>query len=62
MLGDPGGKFIIVQDQGGQNINISMDHEETGVDTRNWTQIRVFLESPCECGIETPGSIRLRDS
>ena len=37
-----------------------MDIEEIAMKADNWVdsaQDRDYLESPCECGIETPGSI-----
>ena len=37
-----------------------MDLEEVGINARNWVdsaQDRDLLESPCEYGIEPPGSI-----
>ena len=37
-----------------------MDLEEIGINAGNWVdsaQERDLLESPCECGIEPPGSI-----
>ena len=39
--------------------NIRMDLEEIGTNAGNWVDLAQYglLESPCECGIETPGSI-----
>ena len=37
-----------------------MDLEEIGISAGNWVdsaQDRNLLESPCECGIEPPGSV-----
>ena len=35
--------------------NIRMDLKELGINTRNW--VDSVQESPCECGIEPPGTI-----
>jgi hypothetical protein len=38
--------------------NIRMYLKQIGVDMRNWVDsAQRLLESPCECGIEHPGSI-----
>ena len=40
--------------------NNRMDLKEIGINTRNWidsAQDRDLLSSPCECGIQRPGSI-----
>ena len=45
--------------------NITMDLQEIGINTRNWfdlAQDRDYLESACECRIESPGSISHRVS
>ena len=42
--------------------NIRKDLKEISINTRNWVDLvqdRGLLESPCECGIEPPGSISL---
>jgi hypothetical protein len=42
-----------------------MDVKEIGVNTRDWivlAQDRDDLESPCECGTETPGPVSLEIS
>ena len=36
--------------------NIRIDPKEIGIDTRNWVDLA--QDSPCECGLEPPGSIR----
>ena len=36
--------------------NIRMDLQEIGINAGNWVDSDL-LESPCECGIEPPGSI-----
>ena len=36
--------------------NIRMDPKEIGINTRNWVNSAEILKSPCECGIEPPGS------
>ena len=36
-----------------------MDLKQIGIDTTNWIESgQGLLESPCECGIEHPGSVR----
>ena len=40
--------------------NIRMDLKEIGVNMRNWIDFSSgwgLLESPCECGVESPGPI-----
>ena len=39
--------------------NIRMDLEEIGINAGNWVDWvdSELLESPCECGVEPPGSI-----
>ena len=37
--------------------NIRMDLKEIGINKRNWVDSAQDGESPCECGIDPPGSI-----
>ena len=37
--------------------NITIDLEKIGANTRNWVDSAQDRDSPCECGIEPPGSI-----
>ena len=60
LTGKPTGKRPLGRPRRRWVDNIKMDLEEIGINTRNWVdsaQNRDYLESPCECGIEPPGSI-----
>ena len=37
--------------------NIRIHLKEIGINMRNWVDLTQDRESPCECGIETPGTI-----
>ena len=58
--GKPAGKRPSRRPRRRWEDNIRMDLEEMGISAGNWvdsTQDRDYLESPCECDIEPPGSI-----
>ena len=53
------GKRLLGKSRCNWEDNIRMDLKEIGINTRNWVdsaQDRDYW-SPCECGIEPPGSI-----
>ena len=53
ITGKPKGKRPMGRPRRRWKDNIRMYLEEIGINAENW----VLLESPCECGIEPPGSI-----
>ena len=61
LTGKPTGKRPLGRPRRRWEDTIRMDLQEIGINTRNWVdsaQARGYW-SPCECGIEPPGSIRL---
>ena len=59
LTGTPTGKRSIGRPRRRWEDNSRMDHKEIGINMRNWVdlaQYRVYW-SPCDCGIEPPGSI-----
>jgi hypothetical protein len=60
LIDTPAGKSHLGRPRRRWEDNIRMDLEEIGINTRHWVdsaQDKGLLESPCECGIEPPGSI-----
>ena len=60
LTGKPTGKRPLGRPRCRWEENIRMDFEEISINAGNWVdsaQYRDILESPCECGIESPGSI-----
>ena len=56
LTGKPTGKRPLGRPRRRWEDNIRMDLEEIGINAGNWVDSDQ-LESPCECGIEPPGSI-----
>ena len=60
LTGKPTGKRTLGRPRRIWEDNIRMELEEIGINAGNWVdsaQDMGLLESPCECGIEPPGSI-----
>ena len=60
LTGKPTGKRPLGRPRRRWEDNIRMDLEEIGINAGNWVNSardRNLLESPCECGIEPPGSV-----
>ena len=58
LTGKPTGKGPLGRTRRRWEDNIRMDLEEIGISAGNWVDsAQELLESPCECGIEPPGSI-----
>ena len=59
LTGKPTGKITLGRPRRRWEDNIRIDLEEIGINAGNWVDSakdRILLESPCECGIEPPGS------
>ena len=59
LTGTPAGKRPLGRSRRRWEDNIRMYFKEMGMNTRNWVDSAQErgLESPCECGVEPPGSI-----
>ena len=57
LTGKPAGKKLLGRPRRKWEDNIRMDLKKIGINTRNWVDRLRILQSPCECGIELPGSI-----
>jgi hypothetical protein len=60
LTGKPTGERPLGRPRRRGKDNTRMDLDEVGINAGNWVgsvQDSNYWESPCECGIETPGSI-----
>ena len=65
LAGKPTGRRPLGRPRRRWEDNIRMDLEDIGINAGNWVDSahdRNYLEGPCECGIEPPGSISHRVS